>query len=163
MTGLETVLGIAGTIVSAVGSIAAGQAQADAANAQAAAQERRAGEERAAAQRQAAAKAKEARLVMSRQQALAAASGGGAGDPTVMNLMGQVAATGDFNARSALYEGEARGRGLEDQAAIERMQAKQAKLAGFINAGSTILGGLSSVDWGGAPAASSVKPTFWPY
>jgi hypothetical protein len=146
VTGLETIgliAGLAGSALSAAGSIAAGNHQSAAMNAQAQAAERQAAEERAASQREAVQRAREAKLVLSRQQAVAAASGGGATDTTVLGLMGDVAAQGQFNTASALYEGEARGRGLEDQAALSRMQARQAKLAGFIGAGSTMLTGIS--------------------
>lgn len=167
MTGLETIGLIAGGIgsaVSAIGAIATGSAQSAALKAQAAAEERQASEERAASQREAIVRAREARLLMSRQQAVAAASGGGATDPTVLQIMGDTAAQGDFNTQSALYEGEARGRSLEDQAAINRMQARQAKIAGFISAGSTMLSGISSFSSGWAKRKSgftgSAMPTY---
>lgn len=80
---------------------------------------------------------------MSRQQAVASASGAGATDPTVLKLMGDVAGQGYNNSQAALYEGESRGRALEDQAAISRMQGRQARLAGFIGAGTSILSGFS--------------------
>lgn len=153
MTGFESfalIAGLAGTALSAVGAIASGNAQSAGLKAQAAAAERQASEERAASQREAMVRAKEARLMMSRQQAVAAASGGGATDPTVLDIMGDTAQQGEFNTQSALYEGEARGRGLEDQAAISRMQARQAKLAGFIGAGSTMLSGVSEFSKGWA-------------
>jgi multidrug efflux pump subunit AcrA (membrane-fusion protein) len=142
VTGLE-ILGAIGTGLSAVGAIAGGISQSNAQKAQAEAAERQAQEARAASQREAIQRSKEARLVLSRQQALASASGGGATDTTVLDLMGKAASQGAYNTASAIYEGEAQGRGLEDQAGIYRMQARQAKLAGFINAGSTILSGVS--------------------
>jgi hypothetical protein len=144
LSGLE-IIGLLGTGLSAVGSIVAGSQQAAMAEAQAAAAERQASEERAASQREAIQRSKEARLVMSRQQAVAAASGGGATDSTVLNLMGDTASQGWFNQASAVYEGESRGRALEDQAAISRWEGKQAKMASFISAGSTVLSGISGL------------------
>ena len=142
MSGFE-ILGLAGAALSGIGSIAGGIAASNASEAQAKAAERQASEERAASQREAVQRSKEARLVMSRQQAVAGASGAGATDPTVLKLMGDVAGQGYNNSQAALYEGESRGRALEDQAAISRMQGRQARLAGFIGAGTSILSGFS--------------------
>lgn len=142
MTGLE-ILGLLGTGLSVAGTIAGGVQQKNLADAQAKAAERQASEERAASQREAIQRSKEARLVLSRQQAVSAASGGGAGDPTVVDLMGDTLSQGWFNSASAIYEGESRGRALEDQAAISRWQGRQAQLASFIDAGSSVLSGLS--------------------
>lgn len=168
MSGLESlglIAGLVGTGVSTVGSIAAGAAQEEMLEAQATAAERQANEERAASQREAIQRAREARLVLSKQQNVAAASGAGALDPTILDIMGKTAAQGQYNVSSALYEGEARGAGLEDQAAIDRMRARQAKLAGFVDAGSTMLSGISgfSDKWSkrsGLSGGLSV-PTFW--
>lgn len=144
MSGLETIALVAGTALSAAGAIQQGKAQEAALKAQAQAQEARAKEERAVASREAAKRAERAKQVLSRQQAVAAASGAGATDKTVLDIMSETAAEGDVQSRTALYEGEMRGRGLEYQAAIDRMNARQAKLSGFINAGSTVLSGVGS-------------------
>lgn len=165
MTGLETlglIAGLAGTAVSAVGTIAAGHSQNEMAKSQAAAAERQASEERASSQREAIQRSKEARLVMSRQQAVAASSGGGAADSTVLNLMGDTASQGWFNQASAIYEGESRGRALEDQAAISRWQGKQAKMASFISAGSTVLSGVSGFSQGWRGMNARKIPTMTP-
>lgn len=158
-----TLIGVAasvgGTVLSALGSIQQGRYQEAALKAQAQAQEARAQEERAAAQREAVRRGKEAAFILSRQQALAAASGGGAADSTVLNLMATTAAEGQYQQQVAVYEGEARGRGLEYQAAIDRMQANAARKAGFINAGSSVLGGISSfARYYGGPSMPQYQP-----
>ena len=80
---------------------------------------------------------------MSRGQAVAAASGGGAGDPTVVNLMAGVGQEGKYQSGVALYEGETRGRGLEFDAKIRRMEGRQALFSGFIGGASSIINGFS--------------------
>ena len=157
MSGFEAIVGLIGTGLSAVGSIAAGNAQNEALQAQAAAEERKGNEARAATQREAIQRAKEARLALSRQQAVASASGAGATDPTVLKLMGDVGKQGQYNVASTLYEGEAIQAGMQDQAAISRMRGRQARLAGFIGAGTTMLNGLSGFadTWGGFSSSGS--------
>src|SRR3990167_9093005 len=91
----------------------AAQYQAQLRNAQAAAMEQGAGQERAAAQRGAIEQQRQGRLVGSRAQAIAAASGGGALDPSIVNLMGDLGSEADFPAAPALYTGEDRARSLE--------------------------------------------------
>lgn len=141
MSGIETALLIGGTALSAVGQIQAGAQQSAALQAQANARERQANENRAVAQREAAMRRRDAEQVLSRQLAVAAASGGGAADKTVLDIMGDTEAEGEFQAQSALYEGETQGRNLEYQAGIDRMEARNARLSSFINAGSTVLSG----------------------
>ena len=77
MTGLEAALAIGGSLLSAVGSVAGGISADNQAEAQAQAAERQAGEAQAVSQREAIQRSKEAKLLLSRNQALAAASGGG--------------------------------------------------------------------------------------
>ena len=106
---------------------AAGRAQQDAMvyqaslrNAQAVAMEQSAGQERAAAQRATLEQQRQGRLVGSRAQAVAAASGGGALDPSVVNLMGDLDNEASFRAATALYQGESAARGLEYGAVLQR-------------------------------------------
>ncbi len=156
MAGLETIAliaGIAGAGVSAAGSIAQGNAADEAAQATAAAAERRAGEERAAATREAARRAQQESLLLSRQQAVAASSGAGATDGTVLNLMEGIAQEGQYQRDIAIYQGESKAVNLEDEAALARWKGKQARTAGYIGAGSSVLSGVSSFSrfWNKAP------------
>lgn len=153
-------LSIIGALVGAAGSIIGGIAANNQAKAQAQAMEVRAGEERASSQREAIRRSKEAKMVLSRQQAVAAASGGGAADPTVVNLMADVAQEGAYQSGAALYEGETRGRGLEYDAKLTRLQGRQALFGGFINGFSSMISGFSNfASYGGSgpPAIPSVS------
>ena len=85
-----------------------------------------AGQERAASQRQAMEQQRQKRLVQSRGQAVAAASGGGALDPGVLDIMGDIEDQGNYNALVALYEGESSARNYENQANLSRWQGVNA-------------------------------------
>ena len=115
------------TIAGGQAQAAAGRAQQDAMtyqaslrDAQAVAMEQSAGQERAAAQRATLEQQRHGRLVGSRAQAVAAASGGGALDPSVINLMGDLDNEAGFRAATALYQGESAARGLEYGAVLQR-------------------------------------------
>lgn len=153
-------LSLIGSLIGAFGSIMQGNAAAAQAKGQAKMLEKRAEEERAVSHREAIRKTREARMLQSRGQAVAAASGGGAADPTVVNLLGGVGAEGAYQSGLALYEGETKGRGLEFEAKLKRMEAKQQKLSGFINGFSSLLSGFSSFggSFGGSASIPSAKP-----
>lgn len=104
--------------------------------------EQKAGQERAVSQRKAAGARKRARFAESRALAVAAASGGGASDPTVINIMSGIAGEGEMAAQTALYEGEERARGSEMAAEASRYEGASAKKAGKMKAFGTILSGL---------------------
>lgn len=120
---------------------AQGRAQRDRAEFVAAQNERVAGNERATAQRQAIEQQRQKRLTQSRAQAVAAASGGGALDPGVLDIMGGLEDQGNYNALVALYEGESSARNYENQAALTRWQGEQAMNAAGVEAwGSRVQG-----------------------
>jgi len=133
---------VGGSIVSGLGQMQAGRAANVSAKFQAAQAQQQAGQERATAQRAAIEERRKADLALSRGQAVLASSGGGALDPTAMRLMGGIAQQGEYNALSALFQGEETARGLELGAAAKRMEGKQAKKAGMIGGISTIAGGI---------------------
>lgn len=178
MTGIETlalvgtIASVGGSIVSGLGQMQAGRAANASAKFQAAQLEQRVGQERAAAQRQAIEERRKAAFAISRGQAVAAASGGGATDPTVLDVTGGVAAQGEYNALSALFEGEERARGAQLQATATRMEGKQAKKAGMIGGLGTIAGGVGqtlymrygdSAGAGGKKASSYNPNAYGPY
>ncbi len=149
----------AGSAVSAAGTIAGGRAAQQSALAQQQALEFRARQEEAAAQEARAAagraaqdKRRESVLAQSKLQARAAASGGGADDPTIVNLAGDIAGAGEYGALMEMYKGESRARSLEDQAAGDRYSSGVAlaegntkrKLANLSAIG-TIIGGANSM------------------
>lgn len=144
---------VAGTAMSAMGTIAAGNAAAaegeaarQAAEYKAKQQEVQAGQERAAAQRDAIEERRQGRLAMSRGLALSAA-GGGAADPTVVNLMGDLEAESEYRALAAIYGGEDRARNLEAGRDLSRYEGEMAYAAGKArqkNARTTAVGQVSS-------------------
>src|SRR5690606_1168127 len=72
-----------------------------------------AGQEQAVSQRAAEERMREAGLLMSRAQAVAAASGGGALDPTVLRIIGGLAAEGELAAATEQYNDDERARQLK--------------------------------------------------
>lgn len=151
---LALVATAASTVLSAGGAYAQGVQAKKTADYEAAQMDVNAGQDRAMAQRQAIENRREARLADSRLQAVAAASGGGASDPTVIKLSQDINAEGEYNALSSLYSGEESARQLEGSADLRRYEGKNAKRAGTIKAISTVLagaGGMASKYGGSGP------------
>lgn len=152
-------LAIASGVISsgfgAYGSIQKGNAdaaqadsQAKALQMQAAAEERRGNQERAIAQRNAEDEMIKTDKLRGRQRAVAAASGGGT-DGSAAEIEAETAREGALNSELELWKGEESARGREDQAALyvaeaknTQRQGKQARKAGFVNAGSAVLGAV---------------------
>lgn len=132
MSGFELI----GALVSAGGMVASGVAEKNASEFEAKQLEMKADEEVAASQREAAQATKEADVAMSRQQALAASSGAGAGAdaPTIIKLMGDVAGQGELNQQSVLYGGQNRASGLIDQAKGRRASGRASLLGSAFGA-----------------------------
>lgn len=145
MSGLE-LIGLLGTAVSGVGTVAAGAAQKNAADFEAQQMEMRAKEEVAASQRDAIQKKHEGAILNSRAQALAAASGAGAGTdaPTIVKLMGQTAGEAQYNADSAMYGGYSRSAGLMDSAKGKRAEGKASLLGSVFSGFGGVAKGLTS-------------------
>lgn len=87
--------------------------------------ETQAADEVAAAQRAARERRLETDRVISRQIALGAASGAGAG-PSLLDVIGDTAAAGEYRARADQYAGDARARTLRDRARIARWEGTNA-------------------------------------
>lgn len=136
------------SIASGLGQIQAGKAADVSAKFQAGQLEQQAGQERASSQRTAIEERRRSDIAISDATAAAAFSGGGATDPTVMNITGGLAKQGEYNALSALFEGEEKARGLRLGATAARMEGKQAKKQGMIGGVSTIIGGLGQAGMG---------------
>lgn len=114
--------------------------------------EQNAGQAKAAAQRVAFQKGVEGDLMLSRLKALAAASGGGATDPTVLNLQAGLMHQKAYNLAAALYRGDDDARTMRMQAAAKRFQgelgvedAKDARTASFFAAAGTAASGGASL------------------
>lgn len=145
MAGIGAIIGLAGTVVSAMGTIAAGKAQAQQAEYEAKQLEIRAAEERAAAQREAIDTRRTVNQATSRQQTVAAASGFGAMDDTVIDLAADTYARGEYMAGLQKYGGEERYRGNIAQAGATRLSGKAAQQGAQFSALGTLLGGFSSM------------------
>lgn len=98
-------------------------------------------------QRKAADERRKARLLGSRAQAVAAASGAGVSDPTVENIIGGIAEEGELRALNELYAGAETARGMRMQSDVAKFEgesyAKATKIKAF-NALST--SGMSMFD-----------------
>jgi len=155
----STVLGLVGASQQASAQREAGAAADQAAQYRAAQLEQQAGQERAASQRKSIEARRRSALAMSRAQALAASSGAGALDPTVLKIMSGITGEGELEARTELYQGEERAIGQEAGAAASRYEGAQARRAGEIKAKSTILGGLTSAGMSLSRYAPGPSPT----
>jgi hypothetical protein len=85
----------------------------------------KAGREQASAQREFLERRRQQRLSESRAVAVAGASGGGVGDPTVLNIIGDIAGEGDFAAQTALFEGDSAAHLLNTEAALAIYEGEQ--------------------------------------
>jgi hypothetical protein len=141
---IAAVATLASAGLSAMGAIQQGKAQQAALNFEAKQHERQAAEERAASQREALEKRHEAKIAMSRQVAIAGASGAGVVNPSILDIYSETAQEGEYNAQTALYGGESRARGQLDSAAAARFKGKAAYKGSILEAGGHILGGIGS-------------------
>jgi hypothetical protein len=98
----------------------------------------------AESQREALNERKKAKNLMSRARAVAGASGAGASDPTVTDILTDIDTQGETNYLNALYSGNTVARGLRSGAATARRTGRAAQTAGNMNAASTALGGATS-------------------
>jgi hypothetical protein len=106
---------------------------------------------RAEAQREAMEHRREGRYAQSTLQARAAADGGSASDTTPLQLGMTIAGRSEYAALMEMYKGENKGRGLEDQATLDRMaadaaiaQGNAAKQASMFSAAGSLIGGFGS-------------------
>lgn len=109
-----------------------------------------AGQAQAAAQRNAIDIERQTQLNASRALAVAASSGGGASDPTVVSLLAQNAADGAYRKAAALYEGEDQARALNLQAAgvdagsrIAKENSKARQAAMLVDTAASAYGGYA--------------------
>lgn len=83
------------------------------------------GQEQASGQRAAIEQSRRAGLMRSAAIAEAGGTGGGALDPTVLDIMGQIGEKGQYNYDTALYEGNAKANIDTNQATLDIFQGKQ--------------------------------------
>lgn len=128
-------IGLALTAVSTV--VTANNAN-NAAKLQAAQDIQSAGEARASSQRAAAVEQRKSAYIQSRAQAIAASSGAGAQDPTVVNTIGDIAGEGEYRALTSLYEGNSRANAYLNDAVAANAKGQDASTGAVVS-------GLSSI------------------
>lgn len=99
----------------------------------------------AAAQRQAMEQNRQGELVQSRALAVAAASGGGVTDPTVVRILGGIEGEAAYRASVALYEGEEKARQLRMQARTRIYEGQLGLAAGESQAEGIRISGETSM------------------
>jgi hypothetical protein len=132
------------TAISAASAYSAGQNQKQQAQIIAQQQEDQGKREMAASILEANQERKKARFVKSRARAVAAASGAGASDPTVEDIMAGIDAEGEYNAMMALSNGSYLNQGRVNQAAASRSAGAAYGRAGTVGAFTTALNGTTS-------------------
>ena len=88
--------------------------------------------------------------VASRALAVAASSGGGASDPTVINMIARIAGEGAYRRSIALYQGEEKSRSMNMQADAEVMSAQSGVRQAGQNARAANIGAMSTLAKSGA-------------
>jgi hypothetical protein len=74
-----------------------------------------------------------------RALSLAAASGGGIDDPTVVNLIGDLNAEGEYRVMSRLYVGSSEATGMYHSAEMARKEGEFALEQGYVKAATTVM------------------------
>lgn len=140
-----TMLAVGSTALNALGSIHQGESEKAAADFRAKQLRHRANQAAGQGQRAAIEEKRQASILAGRAQAVAAASGGGATDPTVINRIAGIVSEGEYRALTALYEGDSESDALKNSAIISKFEGKQAQRAGYIKAVGSILSGGSTM------------------
>lgn len=109
-----------------------------------------AGQAKAASQREAMIDARKTALLLSRGVAVAAAGGGATNDPTVVKLMGDIAAEGAYRSAIDIYQGEEKARQFDMSAAAKRNEGENAAAMGESKANAYRMAGIGGAITGGA-------------
>lgn len=133
------------TLLQVSGELNKGRALDAQARSEAAQLKRQATNQRGISQRESSEARRRGEVARSRAQAVAAASGATADDPTVTNIMGDIEGRTEYNALSALYNGEFSASGLDQTADARRRMGRAARGAGRMQAGATILSNAGSL------------------
>ncbi len=132
------------TLFTAYGQKKAGDAAEDAGKITAAELKRRADARRAAGTREAAEEQRNAELAYSRALLVAAASGAGVDDPTVVKLFADLQAEGDYRVLSRLYTAEDEAQGDEFASEVANREGRASKKLSRYGMASTALSGAST-------------------
>jgi hypothetical protein len=141
--GASGTLGTIGTILGAGATIYGGFKAKEQADAVAAQMKAKGDSEFAVAQRKSLESQERTRMVLGQQKAVAAASGGGATDPSVMAIMGKTQQKGDYNSMIDMYNGAVSRNDMYTAADNTESEGKSKLFSSFLNAGSTIYGDAS--------------------
>jgi hypothetical protein len=143
-----------GGMIGAFGSLKQGLDTKRAAEFQADQLRSNAGQAQASAQRQAYNEDEKTKLVMSEALARAAASGGGASDPTIVNMMAKTASEGAYRKAVALYMGDERAQQMELEASSREYSGKSAVVNSALAAGTQLYGAKTNLTSRAAQDAS---------
>lgn len=108
------------------------------------------GEAFAEAQRAAIGEEERAKLVASRALAVAAASGGGASDPTVVNMIAKIASEGAYRKSAALYRGASEEQAANYKADMVEWEGKAARTKAYVNAAGSVFSAGTTLMTGAA-------------
>lgn len=147
VTAVAAAAAATGAIVSAAGSVYSGMRAQEAAEVIARQEESAGKDEFAAAQMEAREQALHGILVQSRQQAIAAASGAGAGPdaPSIVTLMKKTAERSKHAQDTIVYGGQRRRDTLNASAAARRRTGSNEFVGSLFTAGGTLAGGVGRV------------------
>lgn len=143
--GLAGIFSAIGTVVSAVGSIAAGQQQQQVANYNAKVAENTATAERQRASYEAGLIEDDKRRVLAMQRAGAASAGLEVSQGTPVAVLGDSAKAGELDILARKYSGEAAATAYGNDATRFRAEGRAASTAGIIGGFSSILGGFGKM------------------
>lgn len=138
MENLANIGKFAGPLIQARGTLMAGDGAQQSAEYAAAQMRYNAGQSEAEGQFAAREKNRQSRLAMSRAVAVAAA-GGGAADPSVLNIIGRIESEGKLAAMGELYKGSANARAMRAQADVTEYEGRTKARAARIGATTTLL------------------------
>ena len=135
---------IAGAAISAIGALQQGEAAKKAADYNATISTQNA----AIARQNAADKARQADretyLRLGSIRANQGAAGGAAGEGSVLDVIGDVAAQSELQRQQIIYQGELQARGFQNDATLETFSGKTKQESSYWKAGSELLGGASN-------------------
>lgn len=132
-----------GTALSAASTVYGGVAANSMAKGEAKNLKKKGDQELAVAQKEADRKRRETKLLLSRQQAVAGASGAGASDPTVLSIMGKTEEEGKTAAMLDMYNGMVNRSDLFTEAGTVRAEGRSKLFGSFLDAGGTIYGDIA--------------------
>jgi hypothetical protein len=142
---IGVIFSVISSIVGAISAVSAGESQKQAADYNAKVMEAQAQSERDAAKFEENRQREQAAKMRARQRVAYLASGVDLSEGTPLEVLGAQAGEMEMDALAIRYSGEVKAKQSESQAAIYRMQGRQAQKAGVINAGSSLLTGVGSV------------------